>query len=256
MTTATKPKNSVKQGKIKVEDLKIDKRYQRLIDGRRVRKMARTFDPRLLGTLEVSMRKNGRAIVFDGMHRLQAARAAGIESLPCNVHEGLSPESEAELFVSLQKERKNVTPLERFKARVFAKDKLALEVDRITKKCGTRIHDDSEESMCIRAAVSVESIYKKKGGDHLALVLSTITNTWPRERRSLSRLFIVAVSELFDTYGDKVDDVAIARMAENTPMWYLRRADTEGLGIHAHRGTSRVAEELRKAAGLRRSSRA
>src|SRR3954452_18659822 len=102
-----------KYRRIATDEIVVDERYQRPVEDYRVQKIAEHFDETLFGVLEVS-RRNGTCAVFDGQHRLEAARRIGLGVVPCLVHEGLSPEDEAQLFVRLQRERKNINPNDRF----------------------------------------------------------------------------------------------------------------------------------------------
>ena len=106
-----------------VADLKIDDAYQRAIDSpssqRLVREIACNWDWDLCSTLIVSDRGDDGLYVIDGQHRLAGARyRQDVPHLPCIVLKSDGREGEARRFVAINTQRKTVTPLDRFRARM------------------------------------------------------------------------------------------------------------------------------------------
>lgn len=124
------------------ESLLIDATYQRSIDSRASAKLTRhiaeNWDWRLCAPLTVSHRQDGEApghYVIDGQHRLAAAELRGdIAELPCIVSNFQTFEEEAMCFVELNSARKAVTALDRYHARVAAKEPLALKIKRVVEE--------------------------------------------------------------------------------------------------------------------------
>jgi hypothetical protein len=235
--------------RVSVESLYVDERYQRPVDERRVGRMAKQFDERLVGTLEVSQRNGaGSYAVFDGQHRLEAAKLADIGAVPCIVHKGLTPEEEADLFVTLQRQRKNITPLERFRARVFTGDEDAMLIEEIVNACGFELASYSRSSShnTLRAVTAVERIYRR---GNLPETLMLLRDLWEGDEKSTDGALLEGLSILEEGYGHRLTEDVKDRLREVAPTVVLRRAmgpmrgGGSAMGVH-------VASEMRKIARL------
>ena len=140
---------------ISCQDLKIDPGYQRIIEGRKsqslINAIAQDWDWRLCGPIMVSYRKDAndefQYFVIDGQHRLYAAKKRGdITELPCVISTYVSYEEEAMAFVSINSARRSVTALDRYHARIAAKEKLALQIQETVTSCDLTVtrHNDAE----------------------------------------------------------------------------------------------------------------
>lgn len=232
---------------VPIGSLIVDDRYQRPLDDRRVKRMAENFQDVLFGTLEVSER-NGKLAVFDGQHRLAVARALGRDKVPCLVHAKLTPEQEAEAFVRLQRERRGIHRVERFKARLFSGDTDAQAINAIVEGNGYTIRkagNHAGEESAISAVGSLERVYRR---GNLAETLQTLRDLWGGDAKSTDGGLIEGLSIILEGYGHRLEDAAY-RLSETPPLVILRRA----IG-HSGGGASKgemVAKEIRKAAGLR-----
>lgn len=222
----------------------IDKAYQRELDQRRVNAIAENFNPALLGALEISVR-NGKAAVFDGQHRLAALKKLKADDAPCLVHEGLSIPEEAALFVSLQAQRKNLRPIDKFKARLVAGDVTAMAVNQIVSDVDLTVGDSG-----IRAVTALERIYKREGEEILRSTLSTVRILWDGDDRYVDGYLLEGMAQFLRGYGNRIDKPEIKRLRAVAPTAILRRAlgTMQGGGSHARHA---VEAELRKVAGVR-----
>lgn len=240
-----------KYRRVPLDELIVDERYQRPIETGRVERIAEHFDERLVGTLEVS-RHNGKCAVFDGQHRLEALRLRGLPDAPCLVHDDLTPEAEARLFVVLQQARKRVHPVDRFRAQVFSGDARAVDINSAVERAGFRIaHDgpDAGEHRGIRAVVSLERIHRRSGAEGLLHTLKIVDELWGGDRKSTDGAFLEGVEEFFATYGDRIDTEESHRLRAESPTVMIRRSLGNGGG-----GTQlrfQILAELRKVAGVR-----
>jgi len=120
-----------------------DPAYQRELDDARVQRMAKAYDPALVGVLEVSARDDGRFALVDGQHRWAMLRLAhpGRDRAPvvCNVHTGLTPESEARLFYEIDAKRRRLTGFDRWNARRGAGDPKVLDIERVAAGHGLEV---------------------------------------------------------------------------------------------------------------------
>jgi hypothetical protein len=185
---------SITTGKLEwidVSSLMVDTEYQRELSTAWVRKIAREFDPDVLGVLIVSRRDDGNIYVVDGQHRVAAIKEMGWgdQKVPCNVYEGLSLQDEAKIFWKPQTNRKYLAPGPRFRARLIHGDRDALRIRDIVEENGFTITVNAggagpEKS--ISAVAALEHVY------------------------NLGEAKLVEVMELIrDGYGDSGDRVGL-----------------------------------------------
>jgi hypothetical protein len=233
--------------RIAIDKIKVDDRYQRPVDASRVKRMATKYDEALVGTLEVSQRNGtGSYVVFDGQHRLEAAKIVGVTALPCLIHKGLTPEEEAELFVALQRQRKNISPLDRFRARLFLGEEIAVGINATVQECGYRIADTKDPGRydAIGAVVAVERIYMR---GNLTETLTLLRSLWAGDAKSTDGALMEGLSLVEFGYANRLTDERLERLRAVPPVVILRRA------VGPMRGGSSgplVASEIRKAAKI------
>lgn len=118
----------------------VDPTYQRELDEARVERMLTWFDWKAFGALVVSKVDSGRYHVTDGQHRLEAAkRHPGVSVVPAVIIEAGGTVGEAENFVSINRDRRNVSSLQLFWAQCAAGDVEALAVTDVATKAGLSV---------------------------------------------------------------------------------------------------------------------
>jgi hypothetical protein len=119
-------------GDKKVPHMKADgPGYQRdpWIRSRWIEERAESFDPHLLRHLEVSPRGDGTYAIIDGGGRfLLVQYVGGIFDMECRVHEGLTRQQEAELFVKMDKQKVGLSAVNIFQADVAAGDEESIAI--------------------------------------------------------------------------------------------------------------------------------
>lgn len=103
------------------------------------RSIAADFDWEKFGTLTVMERTNGSLYVVDGRQRLSAVRLRGLPSeadVPCMVYRSEGIEHEARAFLVLNKNRKQVTAVDRHNAAVIAKMEPYVSIDNYIRGAG------------------------------------------------------------------------------------------------------------------------
>ena len=147
---------------IKLEDLKIDSKYQRLINTNFI-KNAEEFRPKLVKPLSVFLRPDGDYVVVDGQHTCVIA-ATYVEDpsefeLPCQVQEHPSEftleeclEAEAKYFSDFNSTRTNMSSVALLRADLAQGKKYAVRIDENFKKLEVHVEligaeDDGENSV-------------------------------------------------------------------------------------------------------------
>ena len=155
-------KDFIKVEFIKLKDLKIDSKYQRLINTNFI-KNAEEFRPKLVKPLSVFLRPDGDYVVVDGQHTCVIA-ATYVENpsefeLPCQVQEHPSEftleeclEAEAKYFKDFNSSRTNMSSVALLRADLAQGKKYAVRIDENFKKLEVHVEligaeDDGENSV-------------------------------------------------------------------------------------------------------------
>ena len=117
---------------VALDELHIDKTYQRSLRNH-VKIIARDWNSTKCDPLKINYREDGFYYVWDGLHRLEAAKIRGIKYLLCDITVGLTQAQEADLFGCQGMGIKKPDPYDIFKANVCAGE----EIDTAIKDmCG------------------------------------------------------------------------------------------------------------------------
>lgn len=125
---------------IDISNIFVDSRYQRPVNETWVRKIAKNFDDDKANMLVLSERENGTMWVIDGNHTIQAARIVHGEHalLPARIFKGLSLEDEADMFYSLNSNKKALSYGDKLKGLYAAGDTDAIEYVKTLNDSGIR----------------------------------------------------------------------------------------------------------------------
>jgi hypothetical protein len=131
--------------------LMVDESYQRSTeDGKSqamIARIAKGWDWRLFQPLSVARRPDNSLCVIDGQHRLAAARRRGdIPHLPVVISRFDDVAGEARAFEAMNRERKTMSRLERYRAAAVAGDPVTLEAMAEIAAAGMTLaaHDNNE----------------------------------------------------------------------------------------------------------------
>jgi hypothetical protein len=239
--------------RVSIDKLTVDGKYQRPVAEKRVAKIIDEFDAKLLGTLELSARPNGTYAVIDGQHRYEALKKLGRKQVPALVHKGLSVKDEADLFARTNMGRKALSPIQRFRAQVFAGDPQSVAISKIVTTAGFRIdyNETSTELGVIRSVVVLEQAYKRHGAEHLTQLLTTIRDLWFGERAATDATLIRGMSKFLSIYGGNFTSEHAERLARTPALAIVRRAQEKSLTGTRDSVTNLIADDMRKLAGLR-----
>lgn len=211
--------------KLKPNQTTVDHRYQRELDVKRAQKMSEGFSIELVGVPVVSKRDDGTYVRIDGQHRLAAMVAAGLGdiAIEMQVFEGLTLQQESELFLRLNGGRKAVGAIDKYKARIEARDPVALEIHGILKKHGCRVGFGRGKGL-ISAVQAVEYAYHKGNLNRVVYVLGSWMD---RDSAGFDGSFIRGVSLFLATYPDADTDLLIRKLSTASPKPLLRKMQNE-----------------------------
>jgi hypothetical protein len=123
---------------INKNNLRVDHYYQRSDTSyQKIARITRDFEWASCGAILVAERAPDRFYVFDGQHRLLAAkRRSDITEMPCLVYDLSGTKEEANAFLDVNTERKAIGAIARHNARLAANDSTAkLIQDSIDEAC-------------------------------------------------------------------------------------------------------------------------
>lgn len=185
-----------------------DMSYQRQLDDVRVARMVDDYDPTLLGVLEVSDRGDGRFAIIDGHHRWATVRQAHPRKtdaeVPCNVHRGLTPTTEAQLFYEIDAGRRRLTGWDRWHARKGAGDPAVLAIEAVVERHGLRIEEATRDG-AVRATKACTDIVALGGTDLLDSALTVALAGFGNTADALDGSIIHGVANVLHHYRDEVD---------------------------------------------------
>ena len=179
---------------IRVKDLLTDKKYQRLINDRFIKK-AKAFDPALARPLVVAIRPKslgGEYVVVDGQHTACLASVYldgdGNQEIPCQIPDILQhPEDrtleecvqvESDFFDKLNYLRNNPSAIARLRAGVARKDKKALEWEATFQSIGINVEKVGDpDGHAIDRLAKLKTCINKYGSTYTKQAVETYANT-------------------------------------------------------------------------------
>lgn len=207
---------------IPVSDLFVDRTYQRELDAPRARSMARHWDRRMVGALDVSDRGDtdtpARYAVINGQHRMEAARIVDPDMpLVCTVHTGLSVADEAQLFWDIDRETRSLTTWDRWYARRAAGDPTVLLIDEIAKRFDLVVTERPGDTS-LQCCASLEWALNRCGADVVDQTLELLTDVWPTDSDGTKGLIVKAIATTLYEFGADLDTGRLAdALSDITP---------------------------------------
>ncbi|NDK91434.1 hypothetical protein GYA93_17885 [Gordonia desulfuricans] len=214
-----------------VSQLFTDPAYQRELDTNRARFMSQTWDPRLVGVIDVADRGpdthhlSPRYAVINGQHRWKAAVLRDPQmSLACNVHTGLTVEEEAKLFWDSDRRTKSLSTWDRWKARRQAGDQVVVEVERIAASLGLRVEQSAGDNH-LQCCAALEFLYGRRIPETIHDTLELIDDVWPGQPQRYNAAVIKGIGLTLFDYADDLDTGRLAdAMSDLTPRQLIARA--------------------------------
>ena len=210
--------------------LSVDKSYQRDTDMKRVRAIAKSFNPCLVHAIKVSKR-DGKFFIFDGQHTAEALklRNNGFDTqVWCQVFSGLTWLDEVELFLEQNGNSRPVKMNDKFRARMNAGDQQVTKMVKLAESLGIVI--DFKTSPCdnhIRALTSLARIFNHSAEAEYTRLLRLIRDTWGGMKESYCGEMLRGMFVFLKAYGDDISDKTFSqRLSRISPMVLVREGKT------------------------------
>ena len=209
----------------------VDHSYQRPVDWLWVRKTAASFDPTLVGTLDVSERAHGASFaIMDGQGRSEAMKLVGKERVYAAIYSGFDVQAEAMFFLHKNSDRKAIHPYHIFSAKLTAQEPVAVAVKAITEKYGYEVSIVSASNRNIpekiSAISSLSEAYARSNdirGECLTPTLQVLRASTFGLKEGNSAHLIRAIARVFERYVEVDQHRLTEVMAERNPGWLLGR---------------------------------
>lgn len=191
-----------------------DERVQRSLRPVRVRALAANLDLDGIGVITVSRRADGRLVILDGQHRIQALIDAGMGEWPvtCRVYHGLDVAREAALFRVLNNTSKT-TAIEDLIKGITAGDPESVAISHIAARNNLWIALQSGEGL-ISCAAAMRKIYRSSAGTGpaaLGFALHIATSAWGTHSDAVEGHIVSGLGTVYLRYGEEVDRAALIR---------------------------------------------
>lgn len=192
----------------------IDPTYQRGLDEARVLRILESFAWDSFGAIVIAPVDYGRYHCIDGQHRLEAAkRHPMVGHVPAVIIARRTVEGEAETFVAVNRDRKNVTPLDLYWAELAASDPEAVTVSQVVDRAGIAIlrHPPSNGAFKVRETVAIgalRSLIDRRGAMRARIMLDVLAGA---DLKPIKAHQIKAAETLLTDpeYADQVDAEAL-----------------------------------------------
>lgn len=158
---------------VALDELHIDESYQRSLQNH-VKIIARDWNPTKCDPLKINFREDGNFYVWDGQHRLEAARLRGIKYLLCDITVGLTQEQEAELFGCQGMGIKKPDPYDIFKANVCAGEEIDTAIKDMCDIYDLVVNRNNKKAGNLSCLTLVRDIFKKGDEKYFDWVLELL----------------------------------------------------------------------------------
>lgn len=145
---------------VSLDELHIDESYQRSLQNH-VKIIARDWNPTKCDPLKINFREDGNFYVWDGQHRLEAAKLRGIKYLLCDITVGLTQSKEAELFGCQGIGIKKPDPYDIFKANVCAGEEVDTAIKNMCDEYDLLVNRNNKKAGNLSCLTLARKIFEK-----------------------------------------------------------------------------------------------
>ncbi len=168
---------------LRIDALQVDRRYQRDTGSKRSKKLiaqiAANFRWAMFGAVQVARSPGGKFAIIDGQHRVEAARRAGFEQVPCIVVQADSVNDQALAFLAANRDRVIVNPMALHHALVAAGDSSSGAVQAVADAAGVTLPPYPVPAAQMKpgqtvALGAIAAVLRDHGAAHAELVLRAL----------------------------------------------------------------------------------
>lgn len=183
---------------VEVDAVRVDHSYQRPLDSKRVKRIARAFSTGASKALSVSRRPDGSLYVYDGQHTLEVLKHLGRKECPAMVVDGTQLQ-EARWFLLMNGSGvSKATARESHKAALTADDDTAKQVQALLDEYGLVVASGGVKAGTTSSIGSLK-MWCKADKPRLERAMGAIDRLWCTQDHAWSQ---VILRGMFDIAGD------------------------------------------------------
>lgn len=204
----------VKHDWLLLRELKAHPTVQRTLNLRWVDNLAENLDPDKFGEISVTRATGQTYYVFDGQHRIEAARKTwgDDQRVPCAIYDHCPLERQAKIFLG-QNSRLPLKALDKWIQRLNANEEKVLEIEKILVAHKLRT-DKSRGAGVVQAVAALERVYDRYGRDSLNRTLTILGKAWGVDPDAYDSLHLKGIGFLVYRFnGEMIDDELTRKMA-------------------------------------------
>ena len=212
---------------VALDELHVDESYQRSLQNH-VKVIARDWNPTKCDPLKINFRADGFFYVWDGQHRLEAAKLRGIKYLLCDITVGLTHFQEAELFGCQGMGIKKPDPYDIFKANVCAGEEIDTAIKDMCDIYDLVVNRNNKKAGNLSCLTLVRDIFKKGDEKYFDWVLELLHKArWNEFPQSHCHRIVNSLYEIRKSSEEQNEFVQRKLIA------YLKKTNPDDLLINA-----------------------
>lgn len=203
---------------VPIDAINVDHNYQRDIKPRRVGQIVREFEWSQFQPVMLARQPDGSFNVFDGQHRVEAARRHPmVDQVPAAIVDLDGTRAEAGAFIGVNNNRTSVTSIEKYHAGIEAGDPDMMAVCAVLEDAGCEVVQAQGLHAPNRthAVTAVTRSIKHNGEDATSAACSAIRQAWPDDKHALKGIVITALSRIYADNSDIEQDRIVEVLAES-----------------------------------------
>jgi hypothetical protein len=180
---------------------------------------------RKMDVITLSIQPNGRFNCVNGNHRCALARLLGYTHILAQVFFDLTWNDESDVYVALHSVNLP-SATDRFKARLFRQDPVAVDIDTILRRHGLHVSVYNGPAQGGVAAVrALEEVYTIFGPGVFEEIITVLTRAWGQDRRAYVTSMISGMSAFWQRYRNMVSqERLVEKLQAVTPTKVLAEA--------------------------------
>ena len=188
---------------VALDELHIDESYQRSLQNH-MKIIARDWNPTKCDPLKINFREDGFFYVWDGLHRLEAAKLRGIKYLLCDITVGLTQEQEASLFGCQGVGIKKPDPYDIFKANVCAGEEIDTAIKDMCDDYDLLVNRNNKKAGNLSCLTLARDIFRRGDREYFEWVLKVLHNArWNEFPQSHCHRVVNSLYEIRKSSGEK-----------------------------------------------------
>lgn len=186
---------------VPVDQIDVDENYQRALKPKRVAQILRDFNWAHFQPVMLTQQESGRFNVFDGQHRVEAARQhPHITEVPAAVVHIEHSCDEAGAFLGVNVNRTALSTVDKYWAGIEAGDASMMAICAVLDEAGCEVVPANTKSPAPKrtnAVTAVDRAIKTYGEAAVTQACGTLVVAWPKDNSALGGILIQALARLF-----------------------------------------------------------